>query len=230
MSELLKRFQSLIFHVCRDELREHEVALPDTEIKQLTEMDVVIPAAAGSFKVLLESAKPRDLLGVNHALVSTLRTVDKLFFSIAGANEPPMQSAKLRGSLHKLDELLQFLNRNDTSLNYAWAEPKFETPRSRRMSAKQIRSYIATRKNISEPPTENVQNMTLFGEVERVNRKMKTWGLYTDDGSILKGVVDEDGHQLNGLTVGEQYEFVCLKIMAEGDAEAKYVMKSYKPL
>jgi len=141
-----------------------------------------------------------------------------------------MQSMQLRGSLHKLDGLLKFLNRNDTSLNYAWAKPEFETPRSRSMTARQIQSYIAARTNISEPPTENIQNVTLFGEVERVNRKMKTWGLYTDDGSILKGFVDKVGHQLNGLTVGEQYEFVCLKIMAEGDAEATYVMKSYKPL
>ena len=119
---------------------------------------------------------------------------------------------------------LKFLNKNNTNLNYAWAEPNFNKPKGKSMSSNQIRTYISQNQICSEPV---VQEVCLEGEVERVNRKMKTWGLYTSDGSILTGVVDDDGHHLNGLTVGERYEFICSKEISEENADPKYVMKSY---
>ncbi len=228
LSELLTRFQSLVRQAYRDEVRKQKKndSPTDREIKQLTEMDVVIPAASGSFRILLESSKPKDLLGVNSELALALNIVDRLFTNAASVHKHLLVS-KLHKTTECFDSLLNLLNKNNTNLSYAWAEPSFEKPRCRSMSSNQIQKYITTRKNRSKPAIEKV---TLVGEVERINRERKTWGLFISDGSILTGVVEENGNQLNGLTVGKQYEFVCLRKFSEEDAKTEHVMTSFKPL
>lgn len=231
LSGLLDQFQSLVSGAYGNELGTNNTSTSRKRIKELTQLDVVIPAAQGSFRMLLEASKPRDLFGVNPELASALKNVDDLFASVTAVHQQQYHVPVRGKSLNQFNKLLKFLDSNNTNLKYAWAEPQFDRPISHTITTNQIQSYVATMDN---PSTPEFKEVNLVGEIERVNRQNKTWGLYADDGSILRGIVEEDGNRLNGLTVGKRYEFRCLQKISDqndtSDTSSEYIMKSYKRL
>ena len=243
LTGLLRNFQSLVFQACCDQFEEYNHRPTDYEIRKLVQMDVIVPAAAGSFRMLLESSNSQYSHSSNAELASALDIVDNLFASIPSVQQQ-MYTPIHHRSLNQFIKLLKFLSRNKTNLNYAWAEPNFERPRCSSVSTNQIGPYIAStqKQHIATTQVQHIANsrklsiptiqtVTLVGEIEYVDRTKKMWGLCTSNGSILTGVVDEDGSGLNGLTVGERYEFVCLQEISEQeDTQTKYVMKNYKHL
>ena len=261
LSGLMRNFQLLVYQAYRDEIEKHNRVLTDTEIKEQSQMDVVIPAAAGSFRVLLEASNPRESYS-NSELASALHVVDNLFAKATGIDQQQLDKPIRSGSLSQFDNLLKFLDENNTNLKFAWAEPQFDKPRCSSISTNQIQSYLATTKDLPEPtgkeaipvsketdlpeftmeavkldsrmrdiPKSTMKEVKLVGEIERVNRKRKTWALHTADGHTLTGVVDKDGDFLNGLIVGVRYEFICSEVNSDQEGvSTKYVMKNYKAL
>jgi hypothetical protein len=94
-------------------------------------LDVVIPAAAGSFRVVLEAAKTPDMLGQSE-LARALQRVDVLF---ENASDPQMALATVKEHRGHLAgaylRLLRFLVQHKTGLRYSWAEPGFVKPNYR---------------------------------------------------------------------------------------------------
>ena len=94
-------------------------------------LDVVIPAASGSFRVVLEGAKSPDLLGQNE-LARALGRVDVLFEM---ASDPQQALAAVKANSGHLAgaylRLLRFLVKHQMGLRYAWAEPSFTKPNCR---------------------------------------------------------------------------------------------------
>lgn len=86
-------------------------------------MDVVVPAAAGSYRVVLEGAVAPDMFGYG-GLALGLQRLDEVF---AGAEDPDLARESLQKHEGRLAgsyvELLQFLAATQTGLNYSWAYP-----------------------------------------------------------------------------------------------------------
>ena len=168
-------------------------------------MDAVAPAAPGSYRVILEAAKPPDMFGYGE-LTRGLQRFDEVF---AIANHPDAalemmhkHRGRLAGSFIKL---MAFLTVNRTGLDYSWAYPSAQAARYGGVSEAGARQLSAVLSGVTHLGTEHI---TLVGEFERVNRGRGDWGLLTQDG-IKTGVIAEDGPSLNGLQVGKLYRFEC---------------------
>ena len=121
---LLLQVQSVVECAYEDAVRDlssqatRELHPPDGYL-----MDVVVPAAAGSFRVVLEAAKPPDKFGYG-GLVLGLQRLDAVF---AAVEDPDLAREGLREHQGRLAgsfiELMQLLAANDTGINYSWAYP-----------------------------------------------------------------------------------------------------------
>ncbi len=170
-------------------------------------LNVVVPAAAGSFRVVLEAAGGPDLLGGSE-LARALRRVDVLFDHTADPDSAVATAKQNRGHLAGAYlNLLKFLTHRQTGMRYSWADPTFSQPRSRAISEADARQLSDVLAQVSNLGTEEV---TLRGEFVKVNRNTGAWGLLTESG-LVSGKLRDDGLSLNGLIVGDRYEFSCVE-------------------
>ncbi len=209
---LLGHVQMLIKHAYGAALRtlspDDRRAIDKTDAHM---MDVVVPAAAGSFRVVLEAAKTPDLLGQSE-LARALRRVDELFEN-AGRPEQTLATLKAhRGHLAGAYlRLLRFLAQHKTGLRYSWAEPGFTKPNFRAVTEAEVGPLVDVLSGVSNLGGEAV---TLVGEFEKVNRGTGAWGLLTAEGPY-SGKVREGGPSLDGLKVGGRYRFSCVEEIEE---------------
>lgn len=123
LAGLLQRLQTLLKCAGESVAGEMSPSQRPVDAAALCLMDVVAPAAAGSFRVLLEAAQPLDTFGPR-LLLRALGRVDALF---ATADDPEQAAELLKPYPPALTaaycKLLQFLAEQQTSLWYAWAEP-----------------------------------------------------------------------------------------------------------
>lgn len=170
-------------------------------------MDVVVPAAYGSYRVVLEAAKSPDMFGSGE-LMRGLQKLDAVF---ASADAPDTardllqeHKGRLAGSYIRL---INFLAENDTGLWYSWADGMSVNSHHGGVSeatAKKLAELLSSTSSLG------AENVTLVGEFERVNRNAGEWGLLTNEGVRL-GKVADGGPRLNGLEVGRRYRFDCLE-------------------
>lgn len=203
---LLLQVQQVVkcaYHNAVRELAPSARRLIDTENGHL--MDVVVPAAPGSYRVVLEAANPPDLFGYGE-LVRGLRRLDAVFASAddpdAGLELMLPHRGRLAGSFIRL---MSFLTVNKTGLAYSWAYPGANTACYGGVSAAGARQLTTALSGLFYLSTERV---TLTGELASVNLISNRWGLFTNDG-IKTGVIAENGPSLNGLQVGKPYHFHC---------------------
>ena len=168
-------------------------------------MDVVIPAAAGSFQFVLEAASGPDLFGSND-LEDALRQIDMLFEHNGEPQELLNFVQNIRGHLPgSYLRLLRLLVEKNTGLHYSWAEPKSERARQNGVSHAQAGSLVevlSTIRNLGSEPT------TIEGQFDRFDRTSGNWALLTDDGR-RSGKLRQDEPTLDGLKVGAHYIFHC---------------------
>ena len=174
-------------------------------------MYVVIPAAPGSFRVVLEAAKTPDLLGQSE-LARALQRVDALFENARSPDQTLATVKTHRGHLAGAYlRLLKFLVQHKTGLRYSWAEPGFITPNYRAVTESEAGPLVDVLSGVSNLGGEAV---TLVGEFEKVNRGTGAWGLLTADG-LYSGKIREGGPSLDGLKVGGHYKFSCIEEIEE---------------
>ena len=209
---LLGHVQTMIKHAYGAALRE--LSLGDRRALDRTDahlMDVVIPAAAGSFRVVLEAAKSPDLLGQSE-LARALQRVDALFEDAANPHKALATVKAHRGHLAGAYlRLLRFLVQHKTGLRYSWAEPSFSKPNYRAVAEAEAGPLVDVLSGVSNLGGES---MTLVGEFEKVNRGTGSWGLLTAEG-LFSGKVREGGPSLDGLKVGGSYKFSCVEEIEE---------------
>ncbi len=176
-------------------------------------MDVVIPAAPGSYRVFLEAAKPPDMFGYGE-LARGLERLDEVFASAAAPDTAREKLQKYQGHLAgSYIKLVQFLSANRTGLSYSWAHPALKAARYGGVSesgAHQLAAMLSDADSLAAEP------VMLEGTLERVNRGRGDWALLTSDG-IKAGNIANGGPSLNGLQVGKTYRFLCV---AEAELDA----------
>ncbi len=186
-------------------------------------MDVVVPAASGSFRVVLEAAKTPDMLGQNE-LARALQRVDVLFEN-AGNPQKALATVKAhRGHLAGAYlRLLRFLVQHKTGLRYSWAEPGFAKPNSRAVAEAEAGPLVDVLSGVSNLGSESI---TLVGDFEKMNRGAGSWGILTDDG-LCSGKVREGGPSLDGLKTGARYKFSCIEEIEEIEGTGRELRTFY---
>lgn len=209
---LLGHVQLMVKHAYAAALRElspdNRRAIDKTDAHL---MDVVIPAAAGSFRVVMEAAKTPDMLGQSE-LARALQRLDVLFEN-AGNPQKALATVKAhRGHLAGAYlRLLRFLVQHKTGLRYSWAEPTFAKSNNRAVTEAEAGPLVDVLSGVSNLGGESV---TLVGAFEKANRGTGAWGLLTADG-LFSGKVKEGGPSLEGLKIGGSYKFSCVEEIEE---------------
>jgi hypothetical protein len=174
-------------------------------------MDVVIPAAAGSFRVVMEAAKTPDMLGQSE-LARALQRLDVLFENAGNPQKALATVKEHRGHLAGAYlRLLRFLVQHKTGLRYSWAEPTFAKSNNRAVTEAEAGPLVDVLSGVSNLGGESV---TLVGAFEKANRGTGAWGLLTADG-LFSGKVKEGGPSLEGLKIGGNYKFSCVEEIEE---------------
>ena len=192
-------------------------------------LDVVVPATAGSFRVVLEGAKTPDMLGQSE-LARALARVDTLFEQVGNPEEAIVTVKANRGHLAGAYlRLLQFLVQHHTGFRYAWAEPTFDRPKSHSISEAEAGPLVTVLSGVSNLGSESVE---LVGALEKANRVTGAWGIATAEG-IFSGEVKAGGPSLDGLKIGSTYRFSCIEQIEEiegtGREQRTLYLVEYQP-
>lgn len=178
--------------------------------------DVVIPAAPGSFRVILESSIPPDLLG-DPQVVDALAVVDHLMTTSLDPETIHAHLLEYKGHLAgEYVKLLKFLVKHDTGIQYAWANPRSETPNRHFLShgqASQLYDILSRSISLSE------QELTLSGFLQGADAG-GAWKLKTASGDVI-GKTRKGGPSTIGLEIGKSYVFKCKEVIKEKDGEEK---------
>lgn len=209
---LLGHVQTMVKHAYGAALRELS---PNTRrVVDRTEshlLDVVIPAAAGSFRVMLEAAKTPNMFGESE-LARALGKVDLLF---ANASDPQRALAVVKEHKGHLAgaylRFLRFLVQHKTGLRYSWAEPTSTQPNNRAITQNEAGPLVDVLAGVSNLGAESI---TLVGVLEQADVVSGRWRLATQEGTSsgkLKGEVPS----LEGTKLGSTYRFSCLEEIEE---------------
>lgn len=222
LSKLLGHIQTIVKHAFNRSIRGLSASIRSgIDLKDAHALDVLVPAASGSFKVVLGVSKePQDLFRRSE-IARGLELVDELFSEVADPKKDVEIARNYKGHLAGAYlRLLKFLDEKDTGLKYSWAEPADDTPRSFSISHGQIRPLIDELSKVAKLGTETV---VLVGSVEKVDAKVGTWRLITSDGPV-NGRRRDGGPGLEGVVIkNKRYRFTC-----EEELEAQEVSESEK--
>lgn len=209
---LLGHVQTLVKHAYGAALRELSLdtrrAIDRSEAHLL---DVIIPAAPGSFCVFLAAAQSPDMLGQSE-LERALKRVDLLFESAADPAAALASIKEHRGHLAGAYlRLLRFLVKHQTGMRYSWADPSFRQPRQGSVSEAEAGPLVEVLSGVSNLGAEPVE---LTGALEKADVVSGLWRLSATDGSF-SGKIKEGGPSLEGLKLGSIYRFSCLEEIEE---------------
>ena len=220
LAEMLLRVQTMVKHAYRVAIQGGATRNRPPEDALL---DVVVPASAGSFRVVLEAANFPDLFGTSN-LARALEHVDILFQNTADPQETLAHAKESRGHLTgSYLKLLRFLEERQTGLQYAWAEPQSEQPTQRAISHFEASSLVKALSTVTDLGSEAVR---LEGTFEYFNRASSAWGLLTAEG-LRRGKIRDPGPSLDGLQVGGHYVFHCDETIEEVDITGRETRNLY---
>lgn len=210
LAGLLAHLQMLVKHAYGAALREagtrREADRPDAHL-----LNVVIPAAAGSFRLVLEAASSPDMFG-HSPLAAALQRIDRLFEHVDDPRQTLAMVKAHRGHLAGAYlRLLRFLVESETGLRYAWAEPTDSAPRRYAVSKA---GAVALAERLSGVSNIGAESVVLTGSLEKADNGKGDWRLVTEEGEI-SGKRKEDGPSLAGLRIGGRYQFTCLEEIEE---------------
>ena len=215
---LLGHVQTMVKHAYGAALRELSLetrrAIDRSDAHLL---DVVIPAAAGSFRVVLEGAQTPNLLGQSE-LARALERVDVLF---ENASDPQQAIAAVKANRGHLAgaylRLLRFLVKHRMGLRYAWAEPTFAKPNCRSITEAEAGPLVTALSGVSNLSSESVE---LVGALEKADVVSGAWRIATPEGTY-SGEIKPGGPSLEGLKLGSGYRFSCIEEIEEVEATGR---------
>lgn len=222
LAGLLSHVQTMLKHAYGSALRE--LSIDARKLLDRTDahlMDVIIPAAPGSFRVVLEAAKTPDMLGQSE-LTRALQLVDQMFEK---TGDPAATLALMRQRKGHLAgaylRMLRFLAQHRSGLRYSWAEPNFTAARQRTMAESEAQPLIDALSGVANLGSETV---TLTGALDKADRKNGSWRLLTSDGAE-SGETKGDGPSLESLRIGSTYQFICQEEIIEAEGSGRETRK-----
>ena len=227
LANFLSILQSLV-HYAYSTSQRVRVHKDSNYTKDAYLLDVVVPAAPGSFKIVFEPSFSAYSLFQDHAISIALDRLDSLFQNA----HPDKLLEKIRENRGRLagayQRLLNFLVDNNTSFSYSWAQPEDEKEKSYSMSfseAEQVLRLLSTVTNLT------IETLTIEGKLSKVDIKNGTWRIENDD--EFSGRIKDGQANLNGLVIGSVYQFNCdvqWEEMNDGREHSTLYLVSYKLL
>lgn len=207
LAGLLFNFQKLVQHAYAAACRELSPAVKHRiETSNAHLLDVVVPAAPGSFRFLLEAAQTPNLFGQGE-VGRALARVDSLFENCATPKSALATLKENRGHLAaSYLRLLKFLDEHKMGLQYSWAEPSFVKAKVERVSMADAVLLVEALSGVADIGAEEV---VLIGELHKADDRGQ-WRLSTVDGTF-SGSTRPGGPSLRGLKIGGNYQFRCLE-------------------
>ena len=200
----LSHIQRIVRHSYHREMRGRPAR---TATKDEYLMNVVIPAAPGSFRVVMEAATPSDMFGYG-GLAIAMKRMDEVFESVADPSKAVERLRDHKGHLARsCINLLGFLADIGAGLRYSWAEPSLTAARHSGVSQADAENLSRI---LSEAEDIGYECATLEGELERANRSAGNWALLTKEG-VKSGKIRDDEISLNDLEIGKRYRFDCVE-------------------
>jgi hypothetical protein len=170
-------------------------------------LDVFVPAAPGSFRVMMEAAKSPDMLGGSE-MVRALERVDMLLANAGNPTEALKTIKAHKGHLAGAYlRLLRFLAETKTGLRYSWASPVSSSVQGRTLLERDVGPLVAFLSGISNLGAEPVE---LTGKLDKADVANRTWRIVCEDGAY-SGRIKEGGPSLDGLQIGARYKFSCIE-------------------
>lgn len=212
LAGLLTHVQTMVKHAYRAALRELAPASRrNVEQTDAHLLDVVVAAAPGSFRVVLEASRVPDLFGQSE-LSRAMDRVDRLFAAVADPHQTLETVKAHRGHLAGAYlRLLQFLVQNRTGFRYSWAEPEFSEPRAHAVAEAQVGPLVDLLSGVSNLGSEAV---VLVGVLRKADVDSGSWRVATEEGDV-SGKTREGGPSLAGLKLESNYRFSCLEEIEE---------------
>lgn len=174
-------------------------------------LDVVVPAATGSFRVVMEAAKSPNLFGGSE-VARSLERVDGLFANVSNPQETLSTLKEHRGHLAGAYlRFLRFLVQNESGFRYAWAEPTFAEPRECGVSRAETGPLVDALSSVSNLGAETV---VIAGALKKADVDSGAWRLAADD-EEFSGKIKDGGPSLAGLKLESVYRFTCLEEIEE---------------
>lgn len=182
-------------------------------------MDVTVPAAAGSYRIVMEPANPPDMFGYSE-LTRAMERVDRVF---ACGDDPTTARQTLQDHKGHLAgayiKLMRMLADSETGLRYRWSAAdsiESKTASVSRSQAKQLADDLENRIGLS------IETVTITGRLEEAGDRLGGWWIADNNGEHHHGR-SEDPSKLEGLTIGNYYEFVCIESI-EIDATGREII------
>ena len=167
LAGLLTHLQTMVKHAYGMALRElsldtrRSIDRSDAHL-----LDVVIPAAPGSFRIVLEAARLPDMLGQSE-MARALERSDGLFEFVNDPQKTLTMVKSHRGHLAGAYlRMLRFLVQSRSGLRYSWAEPNFNEPRARSVTEAEAGPLVDM---LSEVSNLGAETVTLVGALERAD-------------------------------------------------------------
>ncbi|HEY5233632.1 MAG TPA: DUF6575 domain-containing protein [Verrucomicrobiae bacterium] len=218
LAGLLGHLQMMVKHAYGVALRELSLdARRAIDRSDAHLLDVIVPAAPGSFRIVLEAARMPDLLGQNE-LARALQRIDALF---ENANDPQKTLTLVKSHRGHLAgaylRTLRFLVQSKSGLRYSWAEPNFEEPRERAVTEREAGPLVDLLSSVSNLGAETV---SLIGALRKADVDTGAWRIETEEGEY-SGKIKPGGPSLAGLKLDSRYRFSCLEEIEETQAGSR---------
>ena len=172
--QMLDLMQKLVGHGYRAAVRELPRNLRSaTPVEEAVLMDVVIPAAGGSFCVLLEAASHGEECRGGE-LCRGLEVVDALFAGATarnGANVLRQTGGRLASTYMKM---VNFVAEERVGLRYSWAGPTFSQVRRNSISVNRARRL---RELMGAADNRELHEVSVMGRLVRADLKTGAWTL-----------------------------------------------------
>ena len=232
LSLFLHVFQNFVKHAYRKTCKNIEPTSVTCSREEAYKLNV-IGFAEGSFTVIMDAVDAGDITGSN-PIENSIMLIDEIAALIKDTDESFILLKKNKGHLvNAYINLLRFLSDNKTSLEYSWASPVFDKPRTSRLDdidAKPLLEFLTLTEDISSESVE------LIGSIIKADKNSKTWKLLCDaDGKEYPGKVKEDiDLSLEGIVIGAKYKFICEEKIEEtpaiGKEKVSLKLISFEPL
>ena len=207
LSELLAHLHTLVDQACRMAWRDLPLRQRrEIDFAEAAAMQVVVPAVAGSYRMVLESVQRPDDVGTSE-LALGLEVIDELFANThdidAMLNIVGGRRTRLANTTSKL---IRFLDDHDTGFTYGWATPHLSNARSGGITRDVAGSLSA---GLFPHESRMVARRMFTGRLLKANLRTGTWGMRTYEAGYLTGRSRRGVHALRQAIIGADYSIDC---------------------